>query len=331
MQILDNLKQRARSLNGSIVLPEAFDERTLSAADQILKDELAEVYLLGESTKIMEDAARLGLNLNGVKIINPETSEQLPQFADFFYNRRKEKGVSTDQALETVKQPLFFGACMVKLGMVGGMVAGAANTTADVLRAALQVVGVMPGLKTVSSTFIMVVPDFMGADKLFMFADCAVVPNPTSEQLADIATSTAYTRRAIIGDEPKVALLSFSTKGSAEHELVEKVTAAKAILDERQPDFAYDGELQLDAAIIPAIARSKAPQSLVAGQANTLIFPDLQAGNIGYKLVQRMAKAEAIGPIIQGLAAPVCDLSRGCSYEDIVNTAVLVLLMAGSK
>lgn len=331
MHILETLKSRARALNGSIVLPEAFDERTLKAADQILRDDLAVVYLLGEPARIAEDAARLGLELSKARILNPANAEQLSQFADFFYNKRKEKGITPEQAYETVKNPLFFGACMVKLGMVGGMVAGAANTTADVLRAALQVVGVMPGLKTVSSTFIMVVPDFMGEDRIFLFADCAVVPNPNSEQLADIATSTALTRKAIIGDEPKVALLSFSTLGSAEHELVTKVQEAKAILVERKVDFAFDGELQLDAAIIPAIAKSKAPNSQVAGQANTLVFPDLQAGNIGYKLVQRMAKAEAIGPIIQGLAAPVCDLSRGCSWEDIANTAVLVLLMAAKK
>jgi phosphate acetyltransferase len=221
---------------------------------------------------------------------------------------------------------LFYGAMMVNQGLANGMVAGAANTTADVLRAALQVVGVKPGLKTVSSTFIMVSP--RENETTFLFADCAVVPNPNEEQLADIACSTAATRHSILGDEPFVALLSFSTMGSAEHELVEKVRSAKAILDQRKVDFLYDGELQLDAAIVEKIARSKAPQSKVAGKANTLVFPDLQAGNIGYKLVQRLAGYEAIGPIIQGLAAPICDLSRGCSTEDIFNTAILVLLMS---
>ena len=335
MNILDNLKARAKEVKGSIVLPEAFDERTLRAAAQIAKEGLAKVFLLGNRIKVMADAAALGLDFGAqnpesaeISIIDPNESTDLTRFAQFYYEKRKDKGISAAEALDTVKQPLFFGACMVKLGLVGGMVAGAANTTADVLRSALQVVGVMPGLKTVSSTFIMVVPDFMGEDRVFLFADCAVVPNPTAEQLADIATSTALTRRAIIGDEPLVALLSFSTLGSASHELVEKVSTAKAILTDRKVDFAFDGELQLDAAIVQAIAKSKAPHSKVAGQANTLIFPDLSAGNIGYKLVQRLAKAEAIGPIIQGLAAPVCDLSRGCSYEDIVNTAVLVLLMS---
>ncbi len=331
MNILETLKERARKVNGTIVLPEAFDKRTLKAAASIVSEKLAKVVLLGDPAKICADAKKLGLDLTGVSVIDPVTSTHLPHYAQSFYNKRKEKGITAAEALTTVEQNLFFGACMVKLRQADGMVAGAANTTADVLRAALQVVGVQPGLKTVSSTFIMVVPDFLGEDRVFLFADCAVVPNPTSEQLADIAISTAETRKAIIGDEPKVALLSFSTMGSAQHELVEKVTAAKAILDERKAAFDYDGELQLDAAIVPSIAKSKAPNSKVAGIANTLIFPDLQAGNIGYKLVQRMAKAEAIGPIIQGLAAPVCDLSRGCSAEDIANTAVLVLLMADKK
>ncbi|PKN73590.1 MAG: phosphate acetyltransferase [Candidatus Cloacimonetes bacterium HGW-Cloacimonetes-3] len=333
MNILDTLKDRAKKVGGTIVLPETGDSRTLKAAALIAGEGFAKVILLGDHTHVIAEAKKLGLDFNdtkysSIRIINPQESPDLPRFAEYFYNRRKEKGVNEAQALDTMKNPLYFGACMVKHGLASGMVAGAANTTADVLKAALQVVGVLPGLKTVSSTFIMVVPDFMGEDKVFLFADCAVVPNPTAEQLADIASSTAFTRRAIIGDEPKVALLSFSTMGSASHELVEKVTQAKAILDARKVDFAYDGELQLDAAIVPSIAKSKAPNSSVAGEANTLIFPDLQAGNIGYKLVQRMAKAEAIGPIIQGLAEPVCDLSRGCSVEDIVNTAVLVLLMS---
>lgn len=208
------------------------------------------------------------------------------------------------------------------------MVAGAVNTTGDVLKAALQVVGVKAGLATVSSSFIMVTPDFQGQDRVFLFGDCAVVPNPTAEQLADIAISTAETRASLIGDEAKVALLSFSTKGSAKHELVDKVTSAVDIIKSRNVSFEFDGDLQADAAIIPAIGEKKAPGSKVAGNANVLIFPDLQAGNIGYKLVQRFAKAEAIGPVIQGLAAPICDLSRGCSAEDIVNTTALVLLMS---
>lgn len=328
MNILETLTQRAKAVKGKVVLPEALDARTLMAADSLLKNQICEVILLGIAETILSDAKALGLDIARAEIINPATYDKLNKFVDFFYNKRKDKGISAEQAAKVMQDPLFFGATLVHFGLAGGMVAGAANTTSDVLRAALQVVGVKPGLKTVSSAFIMVVPDFNGADAVFLFSDCAVVPNPTAEQLADIAMSTAETRKSIIGDEPSVALLSFSTKGSASHELVDKVLAAKTILEERKVTFALDGELQLDAAIVPKVAASKAPGSPVAGHANVLIFPDLQAGNIGYKLVQRFAKAEAIGPIIQGLEAPVCDLSRGCSWEDIANTAVLVLLMS---
>lgn len=328
MPILRQLKAKAKTLGAKVVLPESGDDRTLRAASRIMEEELAQVVLIGDAELIAQDAAKLDLDLSGAEIINPKTYPRLSEFTEFFYNKRKDKGITEEEAAKIVLNPLYFGALMVKFALVNGMVAGAENTTADVLRAALQVVGVTPGLKTVSSTFIMIIPNVNGEDALFFFADSAVVPNPTSEQLADIAISTAYTRRAIVGDEPKVALLSFSTKGSAQHELVEKVTEAVRILDSRKVDFDYDGELQLDAAIIPEIAFRKAPESKVAGQANTLIFPDLQSGNIGYKLVQRFARAKAIGPIIQGLAAPICDLSRGCSCDDIVNTAVLVILMS---
>ncbi len=328
MPILKKLKAKAKTMGASIVLPESLEERTLKAAAVIIHEKLAEVVLVGSPDEIITKAQALELDIGAAKIINPMEYDRTAEFTEYFYNKRKDKGITAEQATATVLNPLFFGALLVKFGIVNGMVAGAENTTADVLRAALQVVGVTPGLKTVSSTFIMVIPDFKGEDALFFFADSAVVPNPTADQLADIAMSTAQTRRSICGDEPKVALLSFSTKGSAKHELVDKVTDAVKILDDRKVDFAYDGELQLDAAIIPEIAIMKAPQSKVAGSANTLIFPDLQAGNIGYKLVQRFAKAKAIGPIIQGLAAPVCDLSRGCSIDDIVNTSVLVILMS---
>jgi len=331
MFIIDELINKAKGNSGSIVLPESTDPRVLTAVAKIVAMDLAKVTLLGESEIINQEAKALNIELNNVTIINPETSEDIPAFAEAYYQRRKEKGVTMAQAIETVKNPLYFGASMVKEGKVEGMVAGAVNITADVLRAALQVIGVMPGLKTVSSAFIMPVPDFRGEKRIFLFADCAVVPNPSSEQLADIAMSSALTRKAIIGDEPKVALLSFSTLGSAKHELVDKVTMAKEILTERKVDFDFDGELQVDAAIIPEVAKRKAPQSSVAGNANILIFPDLQAGNIGYKLAQYIGKVEAIGPIIQGLAAPVSDLSRGCSAEDIVNTVAIVLLLADQQ
>ncbi|HOH46595.1 MAG TPA: phosphate acetyltransferase [Candidatus Cloacimonadota bacterium] len=328
MDIISSLKQRALAKRGTIVLPEAFDRRTLEAAQKILAEKMAKVILLGNPVQVNADAAKWGVNLEGAEIINPESDEKIGEYAAWFYEKRKAKGVTEEQAAQTVRQGLFFGALLVKFGRASGMVAGAANTTADVLRAALQVVGVKAGLKTVSSCFIMVMPDYMGEERTMLFADCAVVPNPDSEQLADIAMSTAFTHRAILGEEPKVAMLSFSTKGSAEHELVDKVRSAISIMKERGADFDFDGELQLDAAIVPKVAASKAPGSSVAGAANTLIFPDLQSGNIGYKIAQRIGKAEAIGPIIQGLAAPICDLSRGCSTEDIVNTTVLVLLMS---
>lgn len=326
LHILEILKERAAQKGGKIVLPEAQDERALCAAAMIVKDKLAEVVLLGDVQKTQSLAAEKGIDLGGSELLNPSQSPRLEEYAQAFYEKRKEKGISYEQALATLQNPLFYGAMLVKNKLASGMVAGAANTTADVLRAALQVVGVMPGLKTVSSTFIMVSP--RENETTYLYSDCAVVPNPTDEQLADIATSTAFTRRAILGDEPRVALLSFSTLGSAEHELVEKVRSAKAILSERKVDFAFEGELQLDAAIVERVAKSKAPNSSVAGKANTLIFPDLQSGNIGYKLTQRLAGYEAIGPIIQGLAAPICDLSRGCSIQDIYNTAILVLLMS---
>lgn len=329
MHILEILRNRATAIGGTIVLPESEDTRTIAAAAGLAGQGIAKVILLGKSTQVLELAASLGTDISKCEIIDPAHSDLLDKYADYFYERRKEKGISPEEARAAMLNPLYFGAMMVKQGLASGMVAGAANTTADVLRAALQVVGVMPGLKTVSSTFIMVSP--RENEPTYLFADCAVVPNPSADQLADIASSTAYTRRAILGDEPFVALLSFSTKGSAEHELVEKVRMARNILDDRQVDFAYDGELQLDAAIVEKVAKSKAPGSTVAGNANTLVFPDLGAGNIGYKLVQRLAGYEAIGPIIQGLAAPICDLSRGCSTEDIVNTAILVLLMSQNK
>lgn len=328
MDIISQLKLRAKAVNGTIVLPEAFDRRTLEAAQIITAEALAKVLVLGDPEVVANDAKNWGVDLKGIDIVDPNSYAEIDKFSSFFYEKRKEKGVTPAMAAETVRHNLYFGALLVKFGIASGMVAGAANTTADVLRAALQVVGVTPGLKTVSSTFIMVIPDFMGEERVMLFADCAVVPNPDPAQLADIAMSTAATRRAILGDEPTVAMLSFSTKGSAEHELVQKVRDAMQIMKERGADFAYDGELQFDAAVVPKVAASKAPGSPVAGIANTLVFPDLQSGNIGYKIAQRIGKAEAIGPIIQGLAAPVCDLSRGCSTLDIVNTTVLVLLMS---
>jgi len=329
MDILAQMKQKAKSLRGAVVLPESWDERTLRAARMLLDEEICRVILVGDPVKVLTDVANLGISTAAMEIWAPDCHPDIEKYADFLYEKRKAKGLSREEAGKQVRNPLYFGCCLVQFGVVSGMVAGAYSATADVLRAALHVVGVKPGLKTVSSSFIMIIPDHDGGpERVMMFGDCAVVPAPTAEQLADIAQSTAETGRKLLGIKPKVALLSFSTRGSAEHELVDKVRAAKAMLEERKVDFEFDGELQADAAIVPTVGERKAPGSAVAGHANVLVFPDLQAGNIGYKLVQRLAGAEAVGPVIQGLAAPVCDLSRGCSVEDVANTAVLVLLMS---
>jgi len=333
MDIISQFKEKARKLNGTIVLPESEDIRTLKAAEQITRESLAKVVLLGSIDDIQAKTRQENISLEGIEIINPDNYGKITQFEELFYEKRKEKGITYEDAKHTVRQPLFFGALLVKTGVVNGMVAGALNTTSDVLKAALQVIGTNKSFtNTVSSSFIMVAKDFMGqGPKIFLFADCAVIPNPTPEQLADIAYSTAVTRAVLIEDAPKVALLSFSTKGSAQHELVDKVLAAKDILTKRNVKFEFDGELQLDAAIVEKVGRVKAPDSKIAGVANVLIFPDLQSANIGYKLVERFAGVEAIGPVIQGLAAPVCDLSRGCSVSDIVATSALVLLLSKIK
>lgn len=325
MDVVENFITKAKKLNGKIVLPEADDSRILAAAEKIAKLKLARIVLVGNREKIESVANENGISVAEAEILEPKKFNDLEKFTDYYYEKRKKKGIDRQQAAATVIDPLYFGTLLVKFGYVNGMVAGAANTTGAVLKAALHIVGVQAGLKTVSSSFIMVVPN---QEQVMLFGDCAVVPEPTAEQLADIAMSTATTRRKLLGDEPIVSLLSFSTKGSAKHEKVDKVVSAKNILENRKVNFAFDGELQLDASIVEKVGKSKAPQSKVAGKANTLIFPELQSGNIGYKLVQRLAGAEAIGPVIQGLAAPVCDLSRGCSVEDIVNTTAIVLLMS---
>jgi phosphate acetyltransferase len=329
MDIISEFKEKAKVLNGTVVLPESDDLRTLKAAIQIRNEGFSKVILIGNKTEVYEFARKENLSLGDIDIIDPDSFQDIKEYENYFYEKRKAKGLSQEEAFKLVRDPLYFGALLVQFKVVNGMVAGAKNTTSDVLRAALQVIGVKAGLKTVSSSFIIVTPSFMGGDDtVFLMGDCAVVPNPSSEQLADIAISTAQTRRALIGDDPKVALLSFSTKGSATHELVDKVLETIKILNKRETDFDYDGELQLDAAVVPKVAISKAPESKVAGKANVLIFPYLYSGNIRYKLVQRFAGAEAIGPVIQGLAAPVCGLSRGCSIDDIVNTSALVLLLS---
>jgi len=322
---IKSLRENASKKKRTIVLPESHDERVLKAAEILTKENIANVITLGNEEKIRKEAAALGVNLQGIRIIDPEKSDKLSDFTNIFYNMRKKRGkeISIEEARNTIKRDIFFGAMMVKEGMADGGVCGSIATTADVMRASIQCVGTAEGISIVSSFFLMVFPD-----KIYSFADCAVNPNPNAQQLADIAISAADNYKKLVGDEPYVAMLSFSTKGSAEHELVDKVREATRLAQEKRPDLNIDGELQFDAAIIESIGKRKAPGSKVAGRANVLIFPDLQAGNIGYKIAERLGGAQAVGPISQGLAKPFFDLSRGCSVDDIVNTACIAAILA---
>lgn len=323
IELLNQIKQKSSSKNRTIVLPESHDERVLKAAEILIKEKVVSVITLGNEQKIRDDAERLKINLQGVRIIDPEKSDKLSDFTNIFYNLRKHKGITIEEARETMKKDLFFGAMMVKEGMADGSVAGSTASTTDVLRAALQCVGTSEGISIVSSFFLMILPE-----KIYSFADCAVVPDPDSKQLADIAISTADNHKILTGAEPNIAMLSFSTMGSATHPLIDKVIEATNIVREKRPDLNVDGELQFDAAIIDSIGKRKAPESKVAGKANVLVFPDLNAGNIGYKIAQRLGGAEAVGPVVQGLKKPLFDLSRGCSVDDIVNTSAISALMA---
>jgi len=330
MDILSVTKDMARTAKRTVVLPEGTEDRVVQAARRLVDEEIAGVILLGKEKEIRNLAKKHGLNTGKVSIISPADSPDHGTFTDLLYERRKAKGMTREEAAELMKTGLYFGAALVKTGQADASVAGSVNTTGDVLRAALHVIGLAPGINTVSSSFIMTLPDFMGEkNKVFLFADCAVVPNPDPAQLASIAASTADTMRKLVGEEPKIAFLSFSTKSSASHEDIDKVLAALEIFKKSYPEVSADGEMQLDAAIIPKVGAKKAPGSPVAGQANVLIFPDLDAGNIGYKLVERMAGATATGPIIQGLALPANDLSRGCSADDIVDVSAIAVLMKG--
>lgn len=334
MELLDRIKQNAKKHNKRIVLPEGYEERTIKAADIAIKEELAQIILIGDPAEINSHAAKLGLkNISKATIINPKSHGKRDHYIDMMVELRKSKGMTREEASKLIEDPLYLGVLMVKNGDADGEVSGADHSTGDVLRPAFHYIKTAPGISVVSGAFIMILPDKnFGENGVIIFADGAVHPNPNEKELAEIAVATAHTAKAIAGFEPRIAMLSFSTKGSAKHELVDKVVNATRIAKEMAPELQIDGELQVDAALIEAIGKSKAPGSTIAGKANILIFPDLNSGNIAYKLVQRLAHAEAIGPVLQGMAAPINDLSRGCSVNDIVSMiAITANQAAGIK
>ncbi len=329
MSMLEKIKNKARANVKKIVLPEGDEPRTVKAAAQIVKEGLATPILLGAVDKIAAVAAEQGVDISGIETIDPATSEKAKGYAQELFELRKAKGVTEEGAAQLVADPMYFGIMMVKLGEADGLVSGAVHTTGDMLRPALQIIKAKPGMSIVSSSFLMECPNKeLGEDGLLVYADCVVNPCPNAQELAQIAVSAAETARVLCGiEEPRVALLSFSTKGSAKHDLVTKVQEATKIAHELAPDLLLDGEMQFDAALVPSVGASKAPGSPVAGRANVLIFPDLQAGNIGYKITQRIGNADCFA-VLQGLAKPCNDLSRGCSVEDIVNTVAMTAVQA---
>ena len=330
MAIIDKIKASAKANKKTIVLPEGDEPRTVKAASIIVKEGIAAVILVGNEAKIKEVAG--DTDLSGVKIVDHVNSDKFEEYANQFYEMRKTKGMTPEKASETMKNTLYYAVMMIKNGEADGMVAGAINSTGNTVRPALQIIKTAPGIKSVSSSFIMEIPNkAYGDNGVLVFADCAINICPTAEELAAIAMASAETAKNLGGiADPKIAMLSFSTKGSAKHELVDKVAQATQILKEQAPDLNVDGELQADAALVESVGQLKSPGSPVAGHANVLIFPDIQAGNIGYKLVQRLAGAEAIGPVCQGFARPINDLSRGCSVEDIVSVVAITAVQAQS-
>jgi phosphate acetyltransferase len=325
MELLEQIKMNARRYDKRIVLPEGTEERTLKAADVILAENIARLTLLGDPAQIHSMADGFGLkNIDNAKIINPLDHSKKESYTDLLVELRRSKGLTREEASKLVEDPLYLGVMMIKSGDADGEVAGARNTTGDVLRPALQIVKTAPGISVVSGAFIMILKDKeFGSDGVIVFADGAVHPDPTDQELAEIAVATARTMRDIVGADPKVALLSFSTMGSAKHPMVDKVVNATRMAREMAPEFMFEGELQADAALIEAIGQKKAPGSKIAGKANVLVFPNLECGNIAYKLVERLAHAQAIGPVLQGMAAPINDLSRGCSVSDIINVVAI--------
>ena len=330
MGMIERVWEKARQNVRSIVLPEGTEPRTVQAAARVRDEGIARPVLLGDADGVRAVAERTGADVDGIAVVDPMVSPKTREYADALYEMRKAKGLSREDAARLAADPMYYGMLMVKLGDADGLVSGALHTTGDMLRPALQIIRTKPGISVVSSSFLMNCPNrSLGEDGLLVYADCVVVPCPTAAELAEIAISAADTARVLCGiQEPRVAMLSFSTKGSAKHELVAKVQQAVALAHEKAPELLLDGEMQLDAALVPEVGRSKAPGSPVAGRANVLIFPDLQAGNIGYKLTQRIGGAECYA-VLQGLAKPCNDLSRGCSVQDIVNTIALTAVQAG--
>ncbi len=331
MNFIKSIHQKATKDKKTIVLPESNDERIIKAVAKIIESDIANVILLGNQEEVEALAQKNDVDLTDVKLINPANSDKLEKYSNLYYQKRKHKGITLEQAEETAKDPLYFASLMVEDGDADGKVAGACNVTGDVLRAAIKVIGTEEGISVVSGALVMVLSDDnYGEDGILVFADCAVNPNPDANKLSEIAISSAQTAQDLAGIEPRVAMLSFSTNGSARHELVDKVSKATELAKENS-QFLIDGEMQADAAIVPEVSASKFPDSKLAGEANVLVFPDLQSGNISYKLIQRLAGAEAIGPVLQGIAKPVNDLSRGCSVEDIVNVTAITAVQAQKK
>ena len=330
MSLMENIKQKAKSDKKIIVLPESTDPRVIKATQKILDEGIADIILIGNKDEILKSAG--DSDISKAKFIDPLSSDKFDAYAQSFCELRKSKGITIDQARETMKDPVYFGMMMVKDDEADGLVSGAIHSTSDTLRPALQIIKTAPGVKLVSSFFIMVVPDSQyGENGVLLFADCGLNENPNADQLSEIAISSADTLKNLLGITPRVAMLSYSTYGSAKSELTEKVINALTWAKEKSPDLLIDGEMQLDAALVPSIAKLKAPDSQIAGNANILIFPDLNSGNIGYKITERLAKAEAYGPLTQGLAKPVNDLSRGCKAEDIVGVVAFTSLQAQTR